>query len=150
MVCTDLINGKDLPFDIRKLLRVAQRNLIRSQQHVHLEFLAGRSKFVRAYHIACRGGANVGDDVHVWCPCRKLGLPGCDGGEGDDDEERAILSHGVKEVGQEGHALDGLHRISCVQTNCFLRFEAQNAPCRDPSRLPESHSRPCSRGTRAS
>lgn len=71
-----LVDGQNLPFDVAQFLRVPQRDLVRGQQYVHLEFLVGRAELVSADDFPCRCRAYVRDNVDVWRPCRKLRLPG--------------------------------------------------------------------------
>ena len=93
-----LVNHQYLPLDLRQILGITQSELISSEQNIHLQFLEGFPKFVCSYVLPCESVPDVGDNVDVWCPSCKLGLPGGDGGERDDDKEGAVLVPAMKQV----------------------------------------------------
>lgn len=57
------IDRKRLPLDFPQLLRIAQRQLIRRKQHIHLQFLIRRSELVGPDHFAGGCRPDVGDHV---------------------------------------------------------------------------------------
>ena len=96
-----LIDGQRLPLDLAELASIAERKLVRREQHVELELLRAGPKLVLADHLARWCGPDVHDHVQVRRPSRELGLPGGDRRERDDDEEGAVLLHLVEQVREE-------------------------------------------------
>ena len=120
-----LIDGQDLPFDRAQLLCIAQSQLVRRQQDVELELLVRPAELVLADRLARRSVAAVADNVEIRRPRRELGLPGGDGRERNDDEKRAKLVQGVKEVREEGDRLDRLAEPHLVRQDAVLALGPQ-------------------------
>lgn len=108
---THLINCEQLPFDIPELLGVPQSELVGRQQDVHPELFMGETKLVRTNNFTSCGGSDISDNVHIWSPGLKLCLPGGDGGERNNNEERTILLHLMEEIGNERYCLHGLSYV---------------------------------------
>lgn len=124
-----LVDRQRLPLDIAQLLRIPQRQLISSQQDIHLELLIRRSEFVIPNHLAGGRCSDICDDIDIRGPGLELGLPGGDGGKRDDHEEGAVLVHFVKEVGKESDGLDGLFKkVSGRRYNAVQPYTKQTFP----------------------
>lgn len=100
------IHQQRLPLDRAQVLSILQHELVRRQEDVEFEFLWVRTKLELANDFTRLARADVGDDVEIGRPGLELGLPGGEGGQGDDDQEGAVLVDGVDEVGKE---CDGLN-----------------------------------------
>lgn len=60
------------------------------------------------HHVPAHEVSNVNHHVYLGCPHFKLPLPGGEGGQGHDHQERAIQLVLMEQVGQEWYCLNGL------------------------------------------
>ena len=130
-----LVDHQHLPLDLPQILGIAESELVGGKQNIHLQFLEGFPEFVCPYVLSCESVSDVGDNVDVWCPSRKLCLPGGDGGERDNDKEGAILIPAVKQVRQECHRLHSLQTVSedkRIQRGTNLTFPRPISSARIP------------------
>lgn len=111
---THLVDGQSLPFNIAQFFGISESQFVCGEQDVHLELLVRGAELILPDDLSCRCCSNVSDDIDVGGPCGKLGLPCSDGGKRNDDKERTILLHFVKEIGKEGDSLNSLQKKELI------------------------------------